>query len=358
MEDRMSQTASAVSISRRGVLAGTAAGLGSFVAGRTASAADRQIVYASWGGSWQAALKKAWFDPFTAETGIGISVVGGNEYGRIEAMVRSGHTEWDVVEVLPDFQWIGPARGLVEPIDWNPAERSSILDAPNLVTDFSVPQVLFSRVMTYNTTKFANAPQTWADFFDLKRFPGMRTFYAKASGGALEAALLADGVAPDKLYPLDVPRALAKLGTIRESIQFYQTNAQSEQYMMDGQAVLGLIADGRALSIRNAGAKIDIVFPVSLISWSSMVIPKGAPHPELAQQFLAYTLTPKAQAAIAMAYTYGPVVPAAYALFPKERAAILSGGPSSQGLGIMTDEAWWGKNLAPVSEKMNTWMLG
>ena len=59
-----------------------------------------------------------------------------------------------------------------------------------------------------------------------------------------------------------------------------------------------------------------------------------------------------------MAYTYGPVVPAAYDTIPKDRAAILSGGPASQGRGVLTDEGWWGKNLAPVSEKMNTWMLG
>ena len=345
-----------INLTRRGILAGGAAA--ALAAPRILRAAEQQIVYASWGGSWQTALRKAWFDPFTAKTGIGITVVGGNDYGRIEAMVRSGHTEWDVVEVLPDFQWIGPARGLVERIDWTPEERASITDAPNLATEYSVPQVLFSRVMTHSTTKLPAAPTGWADFFDLKRFPGTRTFSGKANGGALETALLADGVAPDKLYPLDISRAFAKLGTIRDSIQFYQTNAQAEQYMSDGQATMGLIPDGRALAARDAGAKIAIVFPVSLISWSSMVIPKGAPHAALAQQFLAYTLTPEAQAAIAMAYTYGPVVPAAYSRIPQDRAAILSGGPASKGVGVLTDEGWWGQNLASVSEKMNTWMLG
>jgi putative spermidine/putrescine transport system substrate-binding protein len=354
----MSRQIPPVSMTRRQALAGAAAGVAALATPAIVRAADPHIVYASWGGSWQVALKKAWFDPFTAATGIGVNVVGGNDYGRIEAMVRSGHTEWDVVEVLPDFQVIGPARGLVEPIAWTAPERASIMQAPNLVTDYSVPQVLFSRVMTYNTTKFTTPPASFADFFDLKRFPGTRTFMAKANGGMLETALLADGVAPDKLYPLDVPRALAKLGTIRESIQFHSTNAQAEQYMTDGQAVLGLIADGRALSARDNGAKIAIVFPVSLTTWSAMVIPKGAPNAALAQQFLAFSLTPKAQSAIANAYTYGPVVPAAYETIAPERAAILSGGPAWKGHGILVDEGWWGKNLAAVAEKVNTWMLG
>jgi putative spermidine/putrescine transport system substrate-binding protein len=346
-----------ISLTRRRVLAGAASGV-ALGAPAIVHAADPHIVFSSWGGSWQAAMKKAWFDPFTAETGIGVTVVGGNDYGRIEAMVRSGHTEWDVVEVLPDFQIAGPAHGLVEPIAWTPALRASVMQAPGLVSDYSVPEVLFSRVVTYNTTKFATAPESWADLFDLKRFPGTRTFASKANGGMLEAALLADGVPKDKLYPLDVPRALAKLGTIRENIQFHATNAQSEQYMTDGPAVLGLIADGRALNIRDNGATVAIVFPLSLTTWASFVIPKGAPNAALAQQFLAYALTPKAQAAIAMAYTYGPVVPAAYDTIPKDRAAILSGGPAWQGHGILIDEGWWGKNLGPVAEKVNTWMLG
>ncbi len=354
----MSRPVPPVSITRRQAMGGAAVGLAALAAPAIVRAADSHIVYSSWGGSWQAALKKAWFDPFTAETGIGVTVVGGNDYGRIEAMVRSGHTEWDVVEVLPDFQWVGPARGLVEPIAWTPAERASVMQAPNLVSDYSVPQVLFSRVLTYNTTKFPTAPTAWADFFDLKRFPGTRTLMTKANGGMLETALLGDGVAPDKLYPLDVPRALAKLGTIRESIQFHTTNAQAEQYMTDGQAVMGLVADGRALNAQDNGAKIAIVFPLSLTTWSAMVIPKGAPNAALAQQFLAFTLTPKAQSAIANAYTYGPVVPAAYETIAPDRAAILSGGPAWKGHGVLIDEAWWGKNLGAVAEKVNTWMLG
>jgi putative spermidine/putrescine transport system substrate-binding protein len=59
---------------------------------------------------------------------------------------------------------------------------------------------------------------------------------------------MADGVPTDKLYPLDIDRALRKLTEIKNNILWYDGLAQAEQYMTDGQAQLGLVADGRVLS--------------------------------------------------------------------------------------------------------------
>jgi putative spermidine/putrescine transport system substrate-binding protein len=88
-----------------------------------------------------------------------------------------------------------------------------------------------------------------------------------------------------------------------------------------------------------------------------MVIPRGAPNRNAAMEFLNYTLTPEAAAALAMAYTYGPVVPRAFDLLPPERARILSGGPQMQGKYILVNERWWGANLKLVTDKFNAWRL-
>lgn len=186
---------------------------------------------------------------------------------------------------------------------------------------------------------------------------GQRAFQSEANSGLLEAALLADGVAPDALYPLDVDRALAKLSEIRDHIQFYDTNAQGEQYMSDGQTLLGLVPDGRALNIKRSGAPVDIQYDLSFLTWSSMGVPKNAESRDAAMQFLNFTLTPAAQAAIAMAYTYGPTVPAAFDLLPEERATVLSGGPQMSNA-VVIDEQWWGENYVSASEKLTAWMLG
>src|SRR4030095_14551066 len=167
-----------------------------------------RVVFGSWGGTWEAAMRKAWFDPFTANTGIEVVTATGTTYGKIQAMVETGRPEWDVVEVQPDFQWIGTEKGLLEKIDFSVVDRKPIMQGKDMITDYSVPQVLFSRVMFYNTKMSSDVPQNWADVWDLKKYPGKRTFFSRSHGGVLEAALMADGVPGDKLYPLDVDRAL------------------------------------------------------------------------------------------------------------------------------------------------------
>lgn len=344
-------------VTRRNVLGTIASVGGVFAAPAVLRAQSRQLVFASWGGSWEAAMRSAWFDPFTTATGIDVQSVSGNSYGRVQAMVEAGRPEWDVVEVLPEFQWIGAEKNLLEPLDFSIIDTSGVMDGEDLVTDVSIPQVLFSNVLTYNT-RFPEVPDNFGALWDTERFPGRRAFESSANSGMLEAALLADGVDRDALYPLDVDRALAKLDEIRDDILFYETNAQGEQFMSDGQASIGILPDGRALNIRRAGAPVDIQYAASFLTWSTMVVPRGAPNAAEAMEFLAYTLTPEAQAAIAKAYTYGPVVPAAFDMIDPERAAILSGGPQMQDKAVLLGEKWWSENLQEVSEKLTEWMLG
>src|SRR5699024_649635 len=109
---------------------------------------------------------------------------------------------------------------------------------------------------------------------------------------------------------------------------------QSEQVMREGQASLGLLADGRALNVKNSGAPVDIASEVSLLTWSVFVIPKGSPNKDAAMQFLNYVLGVERQVAIAMEYNYGPVVPAAWDQIPEERRKIESGSPEATRNGV------------------------
>ena len=344
-------------LNRRAMTFGGAAVVASVAAPSIVRAQAKKIVYATWGGSWEAAMKKAWFGPFTQETGIEVQTVSGNTYGKLQAMVEAKRTEWDVIEGLPELGRVGAQKGLLEPIDFTKIDRTSFLDRPGLVTEFVVPQQLFGRLLVYSK-KLAKAPASWADLFDLAAFPGKRALYNRPEGGPVEAALLADGVAPDKLYPLDVDRAFKKLSTIRDHILFYDSPGQAEQFLSDGQASMSLLADGRALNIKNAGAQVELEPKVTLLTWSVLGVPKGAPNKDGAMAFLAYATSVKGQVAIALEYNYGPVVGKAWEQIPPERAKILSGGPATDGKAVYQNAVWWGENLEKVNEKFQAWKLG
>ncbi|MGF7162419.1 putative spermidine/putrescine transport system substrate-binding protein [Rhodoligotrophos appendicifer] len=354
----------ATGLSRRTFLTTSAvAGLGlslGFPAVHGAKAQNAgKVIYATWGGSWEAAIKKAWFEPFTKATGIEVVTAQDNNYGKFQSMVESGSVEWDVVETNPDFQYIGAEKGLLEPLDFSVIDKSKIMKGEGFVTEYSVPQVLWSRLMAYNTKALGDkVPMDYTAIFnDVAGFPGKRAFQSEPNSGAFEAALLAAGVAPDKLYPLDIDKALEKWTEIKDHISFYETNAQAQQYISDGQASLSIMPDGRAMAAIKDGSPVGIQYNQSIMTWSSMVVPKGAPNKANAMKFLAYTMTPEAQAAIANEYTYGPVVPDAFKFISPERAKILSGGPQQQGKFIMANEEWWAKNLEEATERLTEWRL-
>lgn len=343
---------------RRSVVVGAIALGGSLALPQAGYTADKRVVFANWGGSWEKAMRRAWADPFTAQSGISIVSASDNSLGRLQAMQQAGKIEWDLIEGLPELARVGAEKGLLEKLDFSIIDRTKLMpDRPEFLTDYSVPEVIFGRVLIYDT-RLPEAPKDWASFWDIKKFPGKRAFYNKVESGILEAALMADGVPADKLYPIDVPRALKKLSQIREQIIWYQTVTQSEQIMRDGQATLGLLADGRALNLKQSGAAVELVPQVSLLTWSVLVVPKGAPNKKEAMEFLNYVLSVKAQVAVAMEYNYGPVVPEAWKQLPKDRLNIISGGPASEGKAVFQNSTWWAENLQPVTEKFQQWMLG
>jgi putative spermidine/putrescine transport system substrate-binding protein len=350
-------TAGAGQTRRAFLITGAAATGAALLVPGAARAANERIVYANWGGSWEKAMRRAWADPFTKETKIQVVSASDNSLGRLQAMVQAGKVEWDLMEGLPELARVGAERGLLEKLDFSVIKRDGMMKRPEFFNDYSIPEVIFGRVLIYDK-RLPKKPTNWASFWDVKTFPGKRTFYNKVESGILEAALLADGVPADKLYPLDVDRAFKKLSELREHIIWYTSVTQSEQVMRDGQATMGLLADGRALSVKNGGAPVEIAMDVGLLTWSVFVVPKGAPNKEAAMRFLAFVLDERRQTAVAMEYNYGPTVPAAWKNIPAERHNLISGGPNVEKTAVFLNADWWTANLQPVTEKFQQWLLG
>ena len=59
--------------------------------------AAEQLVVASYGGGWAAAMTEAFHKPFTQETGIQVVVASGTDLAKAKAQVMTKNIQWDVV---------------------------------------------------------------------------------------------------------------------------------------------------------------------------------------------------------------------------------------------------------------------
>ncbi|MGL4290974.1 MAG: extracellular solute-binding protein, partial [Phreatobacter sp.] len=276
---------------RRAVLRGSA-GLGAAVAFGAADptrAADefkgKTIVFASWGGAYQDAQKASYCDPFAQATGARVVQDGPMNAAKFRAMIEGGAPDWDVADVTIDFLYAGVGDRLFEKIDRTIVDTSRI--DPRFVHDYGIGCIAWSYNIGYSTKAFAGKepPRTWADVFDLTRFPGKRTLGDNVVA-TIEAALMADGVAPEQLYPLDVERALRKLDTIKSQTIFWSTNSQSQQLFVDGEVNLGLILNGRAYDAAKKGAAIAISWEQNIQSVDYLVVPRGSRNREAAMRLI------------------------------------------------------------------------
>ncbi|NBA97374.1 polyamine ABC transporter substrate-binding protein [Pseudomonas sp. R5(2019)] len=323
------------------------------LSGTAALAAD-SLNFVSWGGTTQDAQKAAWAEPFSKESGIKVVQDGPTDYGKLKAMVESGNVQWDIVDVEADFALRAAAEGLLEPLDFKTIDRSK-LDS-RFVSDHGVGSFFFSFVLGYNESKLgANKPVDWTSLFDTKTFPGKRALYKWPSPGVLELALLADGVAADKLYPLDLDRAFKKLDTIKKDIVWWGGGAQSQQLLASGEASLGQFWNGRVYALQQDGAPVGVSWKQNLVMADFLVIPKGAKNKDAAMKFLANSSSAKGQAEFANLTAYAPVNTESVSLLKPELAPNL---PTAYAKDQITlDFAYWAKNGPDIATRWNEWLV-
>lgn len=320
-----------------------------------ASLAGSELTFVSWGGGYQEAQENLIVKPWAEENGVTLFSDGPTDYSKLTAQVESGNVTWDVITLEPFFA-IANCDTLLEPI-------SALVNTENLppeaVSDCGIPFDVLSYVLVYNEDQFGdNPPTSWADFFDTTNFPGKRGVWNYAPGGQLEAALLADGVPLEDLYPLDVPRALAKLDTIKSDIAFYDTGAQQVQQMQSGEVAMTIAWSGRALDAVRAGAPYAPVWKDNLMLVDSFSVPKGSKNLDGAISMINTATSPFAQEAFVEAYTYGVVNSLANPQLDEVATKFYPTAPGNGDQGRFMDQDWWAANFSDASAEWTKWASG
>lgn len=329
-------------------------------AGLTAASA-RDLTVVSWGGNYQDAQKKIYFEPFAKLSGkplLDESWDGG--YGVLQAKIKAGTPNWDAVQVEAEELALGCADGIYEKIDWSKlGGKDKFLPAG--VSDCGVGAIVWSTGIAYDASKLKDGPKSWADFWDVQKFPGKRGL-RKGAKYSLEFALLADGVAAADVYkvlatPEGVDRAFKKLDQLKPNIVWWEAGAQPLALLSSGEVVMTSAYNGRITGInRTEGKNFGFVFPGSIYAVDSWVVLKGSPNKDAAMEFVAFASKAENQAKLPEYIAYGlPNIEAGKQVPEKNRAELPTDPKNLEGA-ISLNSDFWTDNSEALTQRFNAWL--
>ncbi|TPN82584.1 ABC transporter substrate-binding protein [Mesorhizobium sp. CU2] len=316
-------------------------------------AQQKTFTLVSWGGDGTKGFEKALATPFAAAAGLEVKSDGsGPSEGAVQAQAESGKISWDVMDLEYFSSITLGKKGYLGEIDYSVVNKDKVVQGGT--HKWGVAVGYNSYVLVYNKAQFGdNPPRTWADFFNVEKFPGKRTF-PKWMVGMPEAALLADGVKPENLYPLDLDRAFAKIkALLPHVVSVWSSGAESQQLMRDGDAAMGTLWGTRAIIVdRDTNQDVTFDFNDAFYApdgWGYMKNnPAGA---EAANKFIAFAQDPAIQIDMLRLIGFGPANPEASAKVPDDLKRVNCTQPEHLAKMHLIDMNWYADNYGPALDK-------
>lgn len=342
---------------KRAALAALLVILGVFGLGAThdaGTASKPTIVLADGGGSFGDAAKKAVYKPCAKQLGININVVNYDySIGLIRAQV-AGPKEWDVVSTGP-FLTNQEAAKIFAPID------TKIVHAKGLTKDlrfrYWVPYDVTPIILTWNTDNIKTPATSWADIWDPQQYPGAVMLERNAASYNIEMALLADGVKPAQMYPIDYDRAFRKLDELRKlrKIIFYGSGADLITKYQTGIGSIGTGWLGRVVNAKSAGAPIANETDDAILAYTSWAVLKTSKNTQAAMRFVNCAVTAQREAAMDITLPgQGPANVLAMKLLPPKIRNALPNPTSPQVL--RSSIKYWSLHFDEALKRWTQWL--
>jgi putative spermidine/putrescine transport system substrate-binding protein len=336
-----------------------AALLGSIVFVGSASGQTKQLTVVGAGGVLQDAERKAFFEPFARHANVRIfedSYSG--QMAKVRAMVASKSVSWDIMQAEQNTILSGCDEGLFEKLDWNRiGDRSEFI--PEAYSDCGVGAFVWSMVLSYDRDGLKDGPKSWAEFWDVKRWPGKRGLRQTAKM-TLEVALLADDVPPAEIYKVlrtkaGQDRAFAKLDQIKPLILWWTSGAESIERIAARDAVISATFNGRVTAVNQSGRNFALVWDGQVYGIDYWAIVKGSPNKAVAEEFIAFASQPGPQAEFPKHIAYGVTNKKAIAAIDPKIAKDLPTTPENLTRSVALDTAFWADNGEALEARFATW---
>lgn len=317
-----------------------------------AYAAD-PLVMVSYGGSYADALKEVIADPFTKETGIPVNILNTPDLAKVKAQVSSGNVSWDIFDASGPLIMAGSKAGYWEPIDTGIVDTTKVVGG---VGSDRVPNYIFCGGVAWNREQHPDAqPRNFKDFWDTGRFPGTRAMRNRVSE-TLEVALLADGVDPQSLYPLDVERGFKSLDRIKPQVRKWFEQTPQMVTLIQSKEVDWIYAYPNRIRVaQESGIPLEFSFDQTLNLFNYMAVLKGSARRKQAMEYIQFALRPKTQAGLADKLGLAPVVAGAEQLMDEAGRKWLPDVKNPNN--VFVNDEYWGEHYAELDKRFKEWIL-
>lgn len=321
---------------------------------KRARAADRKMTLVSWGGDYRHAVEEAVVKPFMKETGIQVTIVDTPDMAKLRAQVLTNNVEWDVFDAPNALGVAGANAGLWEPLNPSMFDRNDlIIDVQNNL----LPWYIFVGGIAWDPKRYPDGkhPRNFKEYFDIRAFPGRRTFRNRPSE-TLEAALIADGVSPKHLYPLDVDRAFRALDRIKPNVvKWIDSTPQTLTLLSTGETDFTYTYASRVKPAKASGQSVDFSFEQTINGFEYLAVVKNAPNKQAAMKFLVFAARPDRQAAFMELIGNTPSNKKALGMMSPESRKWIPDLKSENS--VLMDDSWWAKNFDEVTRRFKEWTL-
>ena len=332
------------------------------------------LTIAKWGGAYGQAIERAIVKPFAKQNALTVqSVTHKAPRGKEISILENSETPPDLIELSAGALERACTQGLITNID--AAGLATSNEGESITDDFVVGGLHACGVGTFAwsslfvstaTTKKGKRAMRLKNVFDAKLFPGKRVL-VRSPRYLFETALLADGVAPEEIYPTlesteGLERVFSVLDGLGSNVLWVKNISEALDLLKNGEAQFSQIFTGRLFYEQLNGSEFYPIFDGHVYAINYLAIPKKARHGDKALSLLKFATAPDRLAAVSSLYPYGPMRKSA-ALLVKSHALLnvpldsyLTTRAQSLARGFALDEVWWEVNGAKMDQAFEGWL--
>ena len=259
---------------------------------------------------------------FDRETSVSVKMSLFSTNDELFAKLRPGNPGFDVV--VPSNEYVTRLRiaGLIQPLD-----HAKIPNLKNILPAFvnppydpgrrwSVPYTWLVLGIGYRKSKIDGVPDSWKWVMDSDRYKGRIGLFSEADDLIELGAKYMGHSVRDIPYPM-VDRIAEMYIRQKPNIKIFH-NDEGQDLLLAGDIDIVMEYNGDIAQVMQEDSDLDFVVPKegTILNSDCLCIPKGAPRPDNAHQFINFILDGKNGAEISNTILYPTPNAAALALMP------------------------------------------